>query len=171
MVLNTGGFNTKGVSISGQHPPEELTDDGETIHVAGMRWFPKEDILALNINNLNFSKKIRGKKPTSSANVIPSLTRRHCASKVAEVFDLTGRVAPITASMKIDLQDFVRLKLDWDDTIPDGLRPLWETNFDMIQNLWELRFNRTIVPVDAVDLNVSTLDFTDASKSIICSSV
>ena len=27
----------------------------------GMRWFPKDDILALNVNNLNFSKKIREK--------------------------------------------------------------------------------------------------------------
>ena len=172
MILNKGGFQTKGVSISGQDPPEKLTDDGETIHVAGMKWFPKDDTLALNISNLNFSKKTRGKKPASSANIIPSkLTRRHCASKVAEVFDLTGRVAPITASMKMDLQELVRLKLDWDDSIPDGLRPLWEANFNMIQDLRELRFNRTIVPADAVDLNISTLDFADASKSMICSSI
>ena len=172
MILNKGGFQMKGVSFSGEDPPEKLTDDGETIHVAGMKWFPKEDNLALNIGELNFSKKTRGKKPSSLINIIPSaLTRRHCASKVAEVFDLTGRIAPITVSMKIDLQELVRRKLNRDDTIPDNLRPLWETNFEMMQELRELRFNRAIVPDDAVDLHLNTLDFGDASKSMICSCI
>ena len=172
MILNKGGFQLKGVSFSGEDPPEKLTDDGETIHVAGTKWFPKEDTLALNIGELNFSKKTRGKKPSSSINIIPSaLTRRHCASKVAEVFDLTGRIAPITASMKIDIQELIRRKLNWDDTIPDDLRPLWETNFEMMQDLRKLRFNRAIVPDDAVDLNLNTLDFGDASKSMICSCI
>ena len=48
----------------------------------------------------------------------------YCASKVAEVFDLTGRVAPLIASMKIDLQQLVHLGLDWDDVIPDDLRQI-----------------------------------------------
>jgi len=106
LVLNRGGFQFKGIAFSGEDPPDTLSDDGETIHVAGMKWFVKSDMLSLNIGELNFGKKSRGKKPSDKLNVIPTkLARRHCASKVAEVFDLTGKVSPIIASMKIDLQE------------------------------------------------------------------
>ena len=129
LVLNRGGFHLKGVCFSGEDPPKDLTDDGETIFVGGLKWFPKMDQLSINIGDLNFAKKCRGKKPASEINVIPTkLTRRHCSSKVAEVFDLTGKVAPITASLKMDLQQLVHRKLDWDDVIPDDLRPIWESN-------------------------------------------
>ena len=104
------------------------------IFVGGMKWFVKEDMISINIGELNFAKKHRGRKPSSTVNVIPSkLTRRHCASKVAEIFDLTGKVSPITASMKMDLQELVHHKFDWDDTIPDDLHPIWESNFKIMK--------------------------------------
>ena len=92
-VLNRGGFNLKGVSLSGEDPPSMLTEDGQMIFVGGMKWFVKEDMLSINIGELNFAKKHHGKRPSSTINVIPSkLTCRHCASKVAEIFDLTSKV-------------------------------------------------------------------------------
>ncbi|XP_066935869.1 uncharacterized protein [Clytia hemisphaerica] len=139
------------------------------IHIAGFKWYVKSDMVSLNIGDLNFAKKSRGKKPSNQVNIIPSkLTRRHCASKVAEMFDLTGKVSPLVASMKIDLQDLVQRKLDWDDVIPETLRPLWESNFQLIQEAGNLRFNRAVVPVDAVNLTMETLDFGDASSSMVC---
>ena len=134
IVLNRGGFNLKGVSFSGEDPPTTLTEDGQMIFVGGMKWFVKEDMISINIGELNFAKKHRGRKPSSTVNVIPSkLTRRHCASKVAEIFDLTGKVSPITASMKMDLQELVHHKFDWDDTISDDLHPIWESNFKIMK--------------------------------------
>ena len=169
IVLSKGNFRLKGVAFSGEEPIEKLTDDGETIHVAGMKWFPKEDTISLNLGELNFAKKTRGKKPISTEGIIPSrLTRRHCCSKVGEIFDLTGKITPIVASMKIDMQDLTHRKLDWDDKIPDDLRPLWESNFEMIKEIGNLRFNRAVIPIDAVSLDVQTLDFGDASKRMIC---
>ena len=133
VVLNKGGFQLKGVTFSGEEPLDTLTDDGESIHVSGMRWYPKDDLLALNIGELNFSKKQRGKKPTNTINIIPeNLTRRHCTSKVAEIFDITGKITPIVAAMKMDLQELVTRKLDWDDAIPDNLRPLWKSHFELM---------------------------------------
>ena len=32
-----------------------------------------------------------------------NITRRHCVSKVPQIFDLTGKITPITATMKLDL--------------------------------------------------------------------
>ena len=125
IMVNRGSFELKGIAFSGEKPLQTLSDDGESIHIAGLKWFVKTDEISLNIGEINFAKKVRGKKPSKATNIIPArLTRRHCASKVAEVFDLTGRVAPLIASMKIDLQQLVHLGLDWDDVIPDDLRQI-----------------------------------------------
>ena len=32
-----------------------------------------------------------------------------------EIFDLTGKITPITATMTLDLQTLVKRGLDWDD--------------------------------------------------------
>ena len=139
------------------------------IFVGGMKWFVKEDMLSINIGELNFSKKHRGKRLSSTINIIPSKSpHRHCASKVAEIFDLTGKVSPITASMKMDLQELVHRKLDWDDTITDDLRPIWESNFKIMKDIGTLCFKRAIIPKDAVDLNINTLDFGEARQSMVC---
>ena len=137
-----------------------------------MRWFPKSDQLARNVCELNFSKKCRGKKPSSADIIIPSkLSRRHCASKVAEIFDLIGKVTLIAAATKMELQELVHRKLDWDDTVPDKLRQLWESHFDMVQEMNNLRYQRAIVPEDAINLDINTIDFGDASKTTICSCI
>lgn len=96
---NRGGFQSKGVVFSGEEPPSSLSEDNETIFVAEMKWFVTEDMLSLNFGELNFARKNCGKKPSHLQNIIPKeLTRRHCASKVAELFDLSGKVAPLVAS-------------------------------------------------------------------------
>ena len=78
LVLNRGGFSLKGVTLNGQDPPTTLTNDEASINVAGMRWFPKENLLSLDINELNFAKKYRGKKPSQQRNIIPAnIARSH----------------------------------------------------------------------------------------------
>eukprot|EP00794_Sanderia_malayensis_P016359 gene16359-biopygen12052 len=114
-VIHPGGFHLKGITFSGEDPLPALTDDGESIIVGGMKWYPKMDEISLNISELNFAKRCRGKKPQAALNVIPDkLTRRQCVAKVAEIYDLTGKIAPLVASMKLDLQDLCRRQLAWD---------------------------------------------------------
>ena len=73
-------------------------------NVAGMKWFPNEGMVSLDIGELNFSKKQRGKKPVHGRNTIPfNLTRRQCVSKVAEEFDLKGKITPTTTTIKFDI--------------------------------------------------------------------
>eukprot|EP00794_Sanderia_malayensis_P002157 gene2157-biopygen1930 len=169
VVLNCGCFQIKVVAFSGEEPPSSPSEDGETIFVAGMKWFVKSDMLSLNIGDLNFAKKQRGKKPSHLLNVIPSkLTHRHCASKVAEVFGLSGTVSPLIASMKIDLQELIHQQLDWDDAIPDSLRPISASNFKLLKDIGQLKFKRVIIPEDAVSLHINTIDFGDASHLLTC---
>ena len=144
VVLNKGGFSLKGFTFSNQNPPKHLTKDGESIGVGGLIWYSKQDEVSLNVSELNFGKKQRGKKSTNQIGVIPErLTRRHCVSKVGELFDITGKVTPLTASFKLDLHNLVKLKLGWEDEIPNELRALWKSNFEMLQEIKSLRFSRT----------------------------
>ena len=82
VVLNRGGFVLKGITFSCQDPPESLPDDGESINVARMKWFPKDDVISLDIKDMTFAKTIRRRKPTTTNNTIPlKLTRRDCEVK------------------------------------------------------------------------------------------
>ena len=71
----------------------------------------------------------------------------------------------------MDLHDLVRRKMEWDDVLPDDLRGLWSSHFEMLQELKSIRFNRAIVPADAINLQLTTLDFGDASQDLICASI
>ena len=62
LVLNRGGFSLKGVTFAKKTPPDNLSADENSMCVAGMKWYPLEDEISLNISKLNFTKKVRGKK-------------------------------------------------------------------------------------------------------------
>lgn len=64
VVISHGGFSLKGFTFSGQNPRESLTNDGQSVAVAGLKWFPFQDEISLDVQELNFAKKLRGRKPT-----------------------------------------------------------------------------------------------------------
>ena len=168
LVLIRGGFCLKGFTFSGLDPPKALSEDRKSINVAGMKWFSMSDNLNLDIGPLDFSKRCRGKHVSPEYDIPSNLTRRQCLSKVSEIFDLTGIITPITASMKLDLHTLVQRNLSWEDVIPDDLRHIWVSHFEMIKELPSLHFRRAIIPEDAADLNIETIDCGDASKAIVC---
>ena len=132
IVVGKGGFGLKGFTFSGNDPPDKLSQDGKNISMAGMIWYSKDDLISIDVADLNFLKKVRGKKPTSTSKIPKKLTRRQCFSKVSEIFDITGKLTPFTAAMKLDLHNLVQLHLEWDDAIPDNLRSVWESHFEMM---------------------------------------
>ena len=153
-------------------PPASLSSDGTSVKVAGMVWFSNEDKISLNISELNFNKKQRGKRAPTVAGLIPEeFTRRDCVGKVAEIFDLLGKMTPITASMKIDLSELSSRRLDWDDKIPNDLKSIWKSNFELMSEMGKIKFNRAIIPDDAVSLDIETIDTADASQALACAAI
>jgi len=138
-----------------------------------MKWFSKDDLLPLSIVDLNFSKRQKRKKSPDATNVLPQkLTKRHCASKVGEIYDLLGKITPITASFKLDLHNLVSRKLNWDDPIPDELQSKRVSNFPIMQKLKNLYFRRrTIIPIDAISLDFETNDAADTSRHLACAAI
>ena len=171
LVLARGGFTVKGYIFSGRDPPAEFSTDGVSVKVAGMKWYPKEDKISLVSGDLNFSKKKRGKKDRNRIGIPDDFTRRDCVKKVSEMFDLVGKVTPITCALKLDLRTLVNRKLDWDDKIPSDLKAIWIANFQTLQDLTDVKFSRTVIPDDAANLQIDTIDLGDASNLLVCSAI
>ena len=171
-MLNKGGFHLKGITFSRYDPPENLSNDDKSVTVAGMKWFPKLDVLSLNIGEWNFGKKNRGKKSTQLNGLLPDkFTKRDCAGRIAEIFDLLGKFTPITAGLKLDLSELFKRKLEWDDFVPDDLVSHWKNNFETIIQLGEIKLRRAIVPEDAINLDMEAIEMSDSSLYIACSAI
>ena len=171
LALEKVGFTLKGITLSGSDPDESLSKDGKYIMVGGFRWFPKEDFYMLNIGKINFARKKRGRKVDEEFEIPEILTKKICVSVSAEVFDPPGKTVPITAGIKVDISDLHRLGLGWDDQLPENLRSVWKNNFEMIQELGSLKYKRVIVPADAKNLDIFTIDTADASLRLICAAI
>ena len=63
-------------------PPSAFSTDDCSINRAGIKWFPKEDLLALDTGILIFAMKQLMRKPAQQRNIISiKLARRNCVSK------------------------------------------------------------------------------------------
>ena len=125
-------------------------------------------MLNLNIRDVESSKNNRKKKLSKK---LDELTRKDCARRVGEIFDLNGRFAPLVAEMKLDLRVLCIRKLDWEDIVPNDLIAKWLKNFDTVSEMREIKFRRCVVPVDAINLDIDTIEISDASSQMACSAV
>ena len=171
VVLAKGGYELKPIVFSGCDPPADVSNGEDFINVAGMRWRSKLDLLFLNIDKLNFNPKHRGKKAPNFGELPERFTRKDCASRAAEVFDILGRFTPIIAGIKLDLRELCLRELDWNDFIPEDLIDTWKNNFDIISSLNDIQFRRCVVPEDALNLEIELLCFADASEQLACSAI
>ena len=131
VTVAKGGFSLKGFTTSGSPPPKDLTQDGESVSVLGLKWFPEGDFFKFNIGELNFSRKRRGRKVIDDSGKIPDiLTLTNCVSRASEIFDPLGRAAPIVGGLKLDISTLHKQCVGWDDPIPSELKELWISNFD-----------------------------------------
>ena len=96
-----------------------MNGGGVSATVGGLKWFPKGDFININMGDLNFAKRNRGRKSRDMKEIIPDeITKRDCVGKVADIFDPLGRVAPLVSGMQLDINELTARKLDWDDPIP-----------------------------------------------------
>ena len=170
-ILSKGGFVTKGFTISNSPPPIGLSKDGKSINVLGKKWLSESDQLQIKFGPLNFNKKHRGKRSEDedSCKIPDKLTKRICAGKVAELFDISGLVAPIIGGFKIDIRVLHEIACcGWEEKIPDQYRPVWLSNFQSMEMVGDLVYNRAVVPSDASSLDVEIISAGDASQQMAC---
>ena len=135
-TVSKGGFSLKGFVVSGEDPPEFLRDGREYILVGGVKWFPKGDFISMNISELNFSRRVRGKKAKGNIGSVPDLlTKRNCVSRSSELFDVMGLLAPIIGGIKLDISELHVHCPMWDDPIPSHLKEIWVKNFELLNEI------------------------------------
>ena len=124
-LLSMVGLQCKGWTFSGEDPPEKVSKDGFNIKMGGMVWTPKIDAVEIPIPLLHFSWRLRGRLDDSTIffegdfgdleKFVPvGLSRRQIASKLASIFDLTGKFTPIIIGLKADLREVVMATGSWD---------------------------------------------------------
>ena len=166
----------KGWGISGEKPPDQLSDDGVSIGFSGLTWYPEIDSFKLNISSLHFGKKKRGRHsleldiydPVKHSSVESFLkdkvvTRRKCTSVVARLFDMYGKLEPLKLRFKSDLRQLIYDNPAWDDPISSAKLVRWTENFKMIEDCRDILYVRCMVPPGAVSLKARIWILCDAA--------
>ena len=163
MILALIGFLIKvSTLVFDKELSEKASQDGESIGVCGMRWFPKTDEYSLGKGEINFNPSIRGKKNPNSRSVETSqdvtdeivplrFTKAELVGKISEVYNLDGTVEPMKIHHKILMRIHEINQLDWKDYVPVEQREVWMKVFKNIQDARLIKWRRAVVPVDAVD--------------------
>ena len=132
------GLSCKGWSFNGEPPPEEVSEEYGTVSIGGMKWYTVMDCLEVPIPPLHFSKKSRGRLEVGSGvfagktmeeidDFVPkNLTRKMILSKKASLFDILGKLTPISAGLSLDLRKAMKETTGWDDPVSPSLQNNWQ---------------------------------------------
>lgn len=94
-------------------------------------------------------------------------TRRGILSTVASIYDPLGFLAPYVFHGKRILQEMCHQGINWDDSLPETLRPRWESWQCDFANLDKLNITRCYFPASLGKLKEIELHhFSDASTSM-----
>ena len=176
-VFSLVNLNCKSWNFSGRDPDEKVSKDGVSLGVGGFRWFPKLDVFELKIPLLHFGKKRRGKlredtkffsgEVSELDKFVPKvLSRRMVTSKFASIFDPTGKLGPILSEAKELLRDTIEATSDWDQGMSVDLRNRWLKQFILWEKLCGLKFDRAVMPMDAVDSKLRIIVLADYAKKL-----
>ena len=174
------GVESKGWGRTGEHPSDDIAEDG-VMSVAGMSWRPNVDSLELKLGTLHFGKVSRGRLDPNAQTfdgkfatfkdmdtfVPQKLTKRMITSKFMGVFDLLGKLIPLTARMKKDLRKMIRATPTWDEAVSNEHRTVWVRNFLDIEKAKGLQFTRPRMPIDALNTKMRLLVLVDATEELL----
>ena len=168
----------KSWTYSGENPDDKVSKDGISISIGGFKWFPKLDVYELKVPFLHFGKKRRGRLSPDTKffsgdqqeldQFVPKkLTRRMVTSKYASIFDLSGKLGPVLAEAKNLLRDTIVATADWAVPMLDELRSKWLEQFMLWERLRALKFDRAVMPPDAIDCKMRLIVKGDFAQKIL----
>ena len=173
-LFSSVGLECKGWSVSGEPPHPDVSHDGVSVDVGGISWIPQIDSIAVKVPPLHFGRKLRGRLRVGTEifdgefgdleSFVPAkLTRRMVSSKLSSFFDPLGKFTPLISGMKADLRKVVKETVAWDDPVSLETRALWIKNLWRLHQIRGIKFNRAIIPSDAVDNKLELIAAVDAA--------
>lgn len=155
-LLARGGFELKKWASNSnrvvQFIPEDLRDtpiefttqDEASIKILGMMWDPKTDKFYYNVRTPSVIR-----------------TKRAVLSTIARLFDPLGYLAPVIFKAKSLMQGLWKLKLQWDESLPNNINTQWERFITELKTLETIHIPRCIMPIKT--RQVFIIGFADAS--------
>lgn len=143
-LLGKGGFSLHEWSSNSALIGDASTSDDSGCSILGLRWDFLDDNIAVNKVDLTISE---------------ILTKRNIVSGVASVFDPLGFLLPVTLQGRLLIQVLWKLKLGWDEQIPENIANDWSAYVGYLGAVSSLVFSRCVTSEESVDLHV----FADAS--------
>ncbi|XP_063991158.1 uncharacterized protein LOC135169790 [Diachasmimorpha longicaudata] len=90
------------------------------------------------------------------------ITKRTVSSEIAQIFDPLGFIASVVVQGKVLLQELWKLKVNWDDPLPDEYKNRWRTFRGDLTNLDRVTVPRWI-QLSSDTANIQIHGFADAS--------
>ena len=144
-------FMTNSVSLYTKLASKEVECMANDHKVLGVRWNPLRDVLIFDLEDI--AREMEGATPT----------KRGVVSVATKFFDPLGILSPIIICFKVLFQKLCKVKLAWDDCLPEELLNDWTHLMNDIQAFKPLEIPRQHVVIDDV-LTYSLRGFCDASQ-------
>ena len=156
-LLGSGGFHIHKWISNHQHALDNLdqkafsTNDSvetdPTRKTLGIVWRSSHDELAYSVKPLN---------------CIDRVTKRAILSEIAKVFDPLGLLGPLVLALKGIMQDCWKLKIGWDESVPEAIHTAWQLFVTQLHLVTEIAIPRHIVLLGCIHVHIH--GFCDASK-------
>ncbi|XP_076658716.1 uncharacterized protein LOC143362429 [Halictus rubicundus] len=155
LLLSLGGFNLRQWASNQPSLTKHLDPASDTIHfnasetkkTLGICWNAKTDTITYNVNHIHNTDRV---------------TKRDILSKTAQLFDPLGLLGPVIIIAKFIMQDMWKLKLDWDESVPQYIHTAWIDFLSQLPNLNNFNVQRNIMVPNPVRLQLH--GFSDASE-------
>ncbi|XP_072392156.1 uncharacterized protein [Diabrotica undecimpunctata] len=125
---------------------EHYLSEDITSKTLGLYWNTQLDILQYNIN----------------FNIQSQTTKRSVLSMISQIFDPLGLVGPVIITAKVIMQSLWKLKLDWNESLPQDLHTAWNKFKETISDLHQTQIPRHVLCLQPKDIELHC--FSDASE-------
>ena len=147
IILSTGNFEVKSWNSNPNHKEVDKSNEKCTTFL-GHKWNKEIDVFTF--------KKEFDIRPEGI------FTKRRCLSLVLQLWDPLGLVLPVMIKFRVDLQDLWATGFSWDEDLPDTIQSKWIDNFQVLNEVPNLQFNRKIKPDNTVEYSlIITLPMTN----------
>ena len=89
----------------------------------------------------------------------------NCTGVVARVWDILGKVAPVTLKLRHDLRILILSNPEWDSPLSKELRATWVNNFKLIEEIKDIMYVHCSIPIDAKRTTCRILLKVDAAEA------
>ena len=156
-LLKRGGFNIRQWASNHGHALNNLdetivnlkcsTESDSNLKTLGINWNSRSDELNYSVNLIDTSATI---------------TKRMILSEIAKIFDPLGLLGPIILLAKTIMQECWKVKINWDESVPQELQTRWVTFARQLPLIGIVSIERHLITKNPI--NVELHGFCDASQ-------